>query len=287
MEGAVVSSSYLRSEEVLRVLAATPSPSNSPLASSTGTSAEPWYDSDAFIVSAVLVGVFLIVGAGLKFWWMSQANKAATSGREFESGNLSGGFSKGTGGRADSDRTNSYEYAESASLLGNGSGRNALTANSSSSASAAPPLGGTKKPAASFSVAIEVPKFAVEDLQDCEEATLMKKFTTIMAAGVVISLHTTKGPKPVLLSLVGDEVRWQAVKTAQKRYKLNLKDVTYVTAGKTTSNFSRARMADDRLCFSLLTNKTTLDLEASSTLERDCLWRGFKVAVERVKFVSA
>lgn len=283
MEGAV-SSRHLRSlsigEEVLRVLAATAKPSSSPVAS-TGTSAEPWYDSDAFIVSAVLVGVFLIVGAGLKFWWMSQANKTATSGREFESGNLSGGFSKGTG-RADSDRTNSYEYAESASLLGSGSGRNAPAS------AAAPALmaGGAKKPAA-FSVAIEVPKFAVEDLQDCEEATLMRKFTTIMAAGVVISLHTTKGPKPVLLSLVGDEVRWQAVKTAQKRYKLNLKDVTYVTAGKTTSNFSRARMADDRLCFSLLTNKTTLDLEASSTLERDCLWRGFKVAVERVKFVSA
>ena len=215
---------------------------------------------------------------------MSQANKAA--GRELESGNLPGSVK---GGKfLDSDKTGSYDnYAESASLLGgSGGGAGSKSLSSASAVLAGPPALTTKK-SATLSIASEVPKFSNDDLQDNEEATLMKKFTAIMAAGVVISLHTTKGPKPVLLSLVGDEVRWQAVKTAQKRYKLNLRDVTYVTAGKTTSNFSRARMADDRLCFSLLTNKTTLDLESSSTLERDCLHRGFKVAVERAKFVSA
>lgn len=261
--------------------------------SSGSAAAEPWYSSDAFIVSCVLIGVFLIVGAALKFWWMTKASKARG---EFENsdGSLGSGFGGSNSGfmpgkgqaRFDSEK-GGYDYgaAESAALLGSGgsSSAAAAVATLSSSSGAA-----SKKPAvAAFSITTELPKFSQEDLQDAEEATLAKKFAAVMAAGIVISLHTTKGPKPVLLSLVGDEVRWQAVKTAQKRYKLNVRDVTYVTAGKTTSNFSRARMADDRLCFSLLTNKTTLDLEASSTLERDCLHKGFKMVVERAKFVSA
>ena len=48
----------------------------------------------------------------------------------------------------------------------------------------------------------------------------------------MISLHTLKGPKPVLFSMLNGEVRWQAVKLAQKRYKLSLKDITSVEEGK-------------------------------------------------------
>lgn len=244
---------------------------------------EPWYSSDAFIISAVLVGVFLLVGGALKFWWMTTTNKS----RDVDDA-VTGLPSKG--GRFDAEKGHlshaAYEpynaASESASLLGTGAGMNS-SSNGSQSVLAPPAL---KKAVAPFSIGAETPKFSTDDLQATEEALLMRKFTVIMAAGVVISLHTTKGPKPVLLSLVGDEVRWQAVKTAQKRYKLNLRDVTYVTQGKTTSNFGRASCADDRLCFSLLTTKTTLDLEASSTLERDCLCKGFKVAVEKSKGVS-
>lgn len=245
---------------------------------------EPWYSSDAFIISAVLLGVFLLVGGALRFWWMTSANK----GRDVDDA-VTGLPSKQGGGRFDSEKGHhhmshaAYEpynaASESASLLGASAGT-----NSSSQAGLAPPA--LKKGVAPFSIGSEMPKFSTDDLQATEEALLMRKFTVIMAGGVVISLHTTKGPKPVLLSLVGDEVRWQAVKTAQKRYKLNLRDVTFVTQGKTTSNFGRASCADDRLCFSLLTNKTTLDLEASSTLERDCLCKGFKVAVEKSKGIS-
>lgn len=263
---------------------------------SGSTAAEPWYSSDAFIVSCVLIGVFLIVGAALKFWWMTKASKARG---EFENsdGSLGSGFGGSNSGfmpgkgqaRFDSEK-GGYDYgaAESAALLGSGGSSNAAAAAAAVATLSSSSGAASKKPAvAAFSITTELPKFSQDDLQDAEEATLAKKFAAVMAAGLVISLHTTKGPKPVLLSLVGDEVRWQAVKTAQKRYKLNVRDVTYVTAGKTTSNFSRARMADDRLCFSLLTNKTTLDLEASSTLERDCLHKGFKMVVERAKSVCA
>ena len=256
---------------------------------------EPWYNSDAFIVSAVLIGVFLLVGAALKFWWITKVGKTQDLDAAVTSSK-----SRYRESDRDSDRNDSggaYEpyntsASESASLLRASSrdpqgGSGGHQTNNGSSG--LPSLGGgagSKKAVAPFSIGAETPKFSTDDLQAAEEAGLMKKFTVIMAAGVVISLHTTKGPKPVLLSLVGDEVRWQAVKTAQKRYKLNLRDVTYVTQGKTTSNFGRASCADDRLCFSLLTNKTTLDLEASSTLERDCLCKGFKVAVEKSKGIS-
>jgi len=109
------------------------------------------------------------------------------------------------------------------------------------------------------------------------------RFQSILSTGIVTNLHTTKGPKPVVLSMVGNEVRWQAVKTAQKRYKLNLRDVISVEIGKQTSNFVKSRIADDDLCFSLVTQKTTLDLEANNKIERDSLVRGFQIALDSLR----
>jgi hypothetical protein len=115
------------------------------------------------------------------------------------------------------------------------------------------------------------------------DAALFPRFQSILSTGIVTNLHTTKGPKPVVLSMVGNEVRWQAVKTAQKRYKLNLRDVISVEIGKQTSNFVKSRIADDDLCFSLVTQKTTLDLEANNKIERDSLVRGFQIALDSLR----
>ncbi len=115
---------------------------------------------------------------------------------------------------------------------------------------------------------------------------VVTKFNQVLREGLVLSLYTTKGPKPVLFSLLAGELRWQAAKGANKRYKLHLRDVTTVEAGKRTSNFFTvgALAADDR-CFSILTSGTTLDLEAASIVDRDCLVMGFRNAVEQAKRV--
>ncbi len=77
--------------------------------------------------------------------------------------------------------------------------------------------------------------FRATDLDGIDQfAGLMSRFIPIISNGIVCNLHTTKGPKPILLSLVGYEVRWQAVKSAQKRYKLHLRDVLSVEVGKQT-----------------------------------------------------
>ena len=58
---------------------------------------------------------------------------------------------------------------------------------------------------------------------------------------------------------------------------------THTHAGKATSNFQKDLRAEEELCFSLVTQKTTLDLETRSKLERDSLARGFQISVDRVK----
>lgn len=127
-----------------------------------------------------------------------------------------------------------------------------------------------------------VNRFMFQRLEDVagHDKALLSIISAILHAGLIVSLHTTKGPKPIILSLIGDEVRWRAVKSAKKRYKLHLKDVIRVEAGKVTANFQKSRDADESLCFSLVTQKTTLDLEAKTKLERDSLVKGFQLKMK-------
>ena len=104
----------------------------------------------------------------------------------------------------------------------------------------------------------------------------MRNFADILKVGLVLSLHTLKGPKPVLFTMLNGEVRWQAVKMAQKRYKIAMKDIHNVEEGKLTDNFARSPSGDELRCFSLITAKTTLDLEASCEVDRNCLVFGFR-----------
>jgi len=110
------------------------------------------------------------------------------------------------------------------------------------------------------------------------------RFSYVMKEGIVLQLHTTKGPKGVLFSMSESEIKWQAAKSATKRYKLNLKEVTTIEAGKQTSNFKKVgQTAPEERCLSILTSRTTLDLEAMNSIDRDCLIIGLRDAVEKSK----
>ena len=132
-----------------------------------------------------------------------------------------------------------------------------------------------------------------------------KQFTLLMSEGIVLKLHTTYGPRTVSLKIVDDDVRWQAVhqNTSKiKRYKLHLSDVICVESGKqeghlqtqetiisekdqnkfgTKKSISKYDFND--LCFSLVTRKTSLYLEASSLSERDYLVRGIQFRLSTLR----
>lgn len=114
-----------------------------------------------------------------------------------------------------------------------------------------------------------------------DESGVLRSFADILKIGMVLSLYTLKGPKPVLFTMLNGEVRWQAAKMAQKRYKLSLKDIHNVEEGKLTDNFARSTTGDESRCFSLLTAKTTLDLEASCEVDRNCLVSGFRYLIKQ------
>jgi hypothetical protein len=142
-------------------------------------------------------------------------------------------------------------------------------------------------------------------LKDGNDTMLMLAFTSVVSMGILIVLHTTQGPRHVLLTMVGDEVRWQSIKQTNnkiKRYKLNLEDVMFVEIGKQLGHFQNVEEGSaldcdsgilcddhdtstqfDHLCFSLVTKKSSLHLEAASKLDRDSLVRGFQLRLESTR----
>ena len=134
------------------------------------------------------------------------------------------------------------------------------------------------------------------------------QFTSQMALGIVLKLHTSYGPRTVDLKIVDDDVRWQAVHQSTskiKRYKLHLSDVISVESGKQEGhqqphetiigdedhkNFENfgteiciSRCNFNDVCFSLVTPKTSLYLEASSLKERDYLVQGIQLRLHSLR----
>lgn len=131
---------------------------------------------------------------------------------------------------------------------------------------------------------------AFKELSPQDEA-LRKTFHSVLKEGMTLLLHTgDKNPKQVHLTLVGTELRWKAAKVfARNLYKIDLRDIKYVEWGKQTSTFQKhpSMGASEDLCFSLITDKVTVDLEASSKVERDALVQGFSLVVGGLRMFSS
>ena len=114
---------------------------------------------------------------------------------------------------------------------------------------------------------------------------LMETFTQLLSVGITITLHTTKGPRSVKFFFVGEELKWESVASTatSKRYRMKLHDVISIYKGKQTHNLKCVSNAVESHCLSLVTQRTSLDLEASSELERDCLMKGFTNALNKVR----
>lgn len=129
-----------------------------------------------------------------------------------------------------------------------------------------------------------------KDLSPQDEA-LRKTFHSVLKEGMTMVLHTSeKNPKQIHLTLVGTELRWKAAKVfARNMYKIDLRDIKYVEWGKQTNTFQKqvSSAASDDQCFSLVTERVTVDLEASSKVERDALVQGFSLVVSGLRESSA
>ena len=79
-------------------------------------------------------------------------------------------------------------------------------------------------------------------------------------------------------------VRWEGGKALGARRELPMDDVMFVEVGKNTATFARASVADD-VCFSRVTSDdaATLDLEASSKMEREAISQGFSMILAAIK----
>jgi len=110
-----------------------------------------------------------------------------------------------------------------------------------------------------------------------------QKLKNMLGAGKVMTLHTSKGPKQIKLSLTRNEIRWETTEnSATKKYKLDLTQVLFVYEGKSTKNLVKANV-NERLCVSLISQSSTLDLQVDREDEQVTMFRGFSEIIESIK----
>lgn len=106
-------------------------------------------------------------------------------------------------------------------------------------------------------------------------------------AGLTIMQHRENAdPKPIILSLEGDELQWKSKKVfARNAYTMNLRDVDTIEWGKHSMSFSRstALAIPDELCCSLVARDSSLDLQCSTKTERDTLLHGISLMVGDIR----
>ena len=116
--------------------------------------------------------------------------------------------------------------------------------------------------------------------------------------GLLITAHGSRGkPKTVRLQLVNSAITWRTENRKKppgmapgippkigKVHSVPLTNIMYIDAGKQTTALRRMENSSvpETLCFSLLTKEGSLDLEASSPLERDALVTSFTLVLDEI-----
>jgi hypothetical protein len=111
----------------------------------------------------------------------------------------------------------------------------------------------------------------------------IQKMKNLLSEGKLVLLHTSKGPKKVKLFLLRNEVRWETTDMmSNKKYKLDLDSVLYIYEGKSTRNLVKVNVSE-KLCVSLISESSTLDLQVETQDEQKVLYRGFMDIVASIK----
>lgn len=118
-----------------------------------------------------------------------------------------------------------------------------------------------------------------------DEGPLIAVFRNVMSEGMILRQFTQRGGKTVKLWLEGDDLVLAPTSSFTKRTsRVCMQDIEAILIGKKTSNFSKKAgyQLEEECCFSILTPKGSVDLEASSPKERDALVRGIKDLKKKV-----
>ena len=122
-----------------------------------------------------------------------------------------------------------------------------------------------------------------------DEIAISTTMQQLRDTGVQIIAHGSKGkPKKVRLVLTENAIEWRTESKKKnkigKMHQVPLTHIMYVDVGKATTALRRVENASipESLCLSLLTKDGSLDLEASSGLERDALVNCFSLVLDEV-----
>lgn len=122
-----------------------------------------------------------------------------------------------------------------------------------------------------------------------DEIAISTTMQQLRDTGIQIIAHGSKGkPKKVRLSLTEVAIEWKTESKKKnkvsKTHQVPLTHIMYVDVGKATTALRRVENASipDNLCLSLLTKEGSLDLQASTALERDALVNCFSLVLDEI-----
>lgn len=254
--------------------------------------------TDTYIIAGSLGGGFLLMVTCL-YCWMRCC-------RGYLGGGGSGSSSK-NGGWFVPDAEGRYGTGETSGKRRKGGARKKKKKNTKASAAAAAGAGETSSITSTTNTASPSSPTAAaaaggggsasgyhagDRRRDISDTTLVNTFRSVLAEGYLVTMHMGKGrPKNIRLSLDPRDsaiLRWTSTKSlTRKVHSMNLHDVLFVEVGKRTTNFTGSKSAGVRvnedLCFSLVTESMTLDIETSSKMEREAMAQGFSMILNDLK----
>jgi hypothetical protein len=126
-----------------------------------------------------------------------------------------------------------------------------------------------------------------ESSQIKTDKALLDTFIKVLSQGITLKLHSSKdkGPKEIKLIISGNNLTWKvtsrSILSGFKTPKVDIRSIRSIEWGKRTDTFNlpASLPTADEVCFSLVTDDKTIDIEASSKVERDSLAQGFTIFI--------
>merc|ERR1712070_1263177 len=113
------------------------------------------------------------------------------------------------------------------------------------------------------------------DGEPVTDEALLRTFRQVLASGVNILQHCIKGPvAQIHLTLNRDIISWSGGRSVNGSRELRVSDIMFVDIGKRTVAFvsgMSSQNVNEDCCFSLVTSNQSLDLQASSKMEREAM----------------
>jgi hypothetical protein len=123
--------------------------------------------------------------------------------------------------------------------------------------------------------------------QPVNDQDLLRTFKKVLASGVNMIQHGATGPAvQIHLSLRKNVLYWSGGRPVNAKRELAIPDIMFIDICKNTAGFvagSSSKGVEQDVCFSLVTSDQSLDLEATSKMEREAMAQGFSMLMATVE----